>query len=92
MEEVTQCPVCMSTLKEPKTLPCLHSCCKDCLDLVISKGKNMLTSLKTASYLPHEPCAHSQDHLLFLFLNFFLCVCVFLPSSKKTTIEVSTVP
>ena len=31
MEELLRCPTCHETLKEPKTLRCFHSFCKDCL-------------------------------------------------------------
>ena len=31
LEEELSCAVCFETLAQPKTLPCLHSFCRDCL-------------------------------------------------------------
>ena len=35
----TKCPICLETLTDPKTLPCLHSFCLMCLDNSASIGR-----------------------------------------------------
>ncbi|XP_028398983.1 uncharacterized protein LOC114522489 isoform X2 [Dendronephthya gigantea] len=35
LEETLQCTVCLEPLKDPRTLPCFHSFCKDCLEDVV---------------------------------------------------------
>ncbi|XP_028398987.1 probable E3 ubiquitin-protein ligase MID2 [Dendronephthya gigantea] len=35
LEENLQCTVCLEPLKDPRTLPCFHSFCKDCLEDVV---------------------------------------------------------
>ena len=36
LEVTTKCTICLETLKDPKTLPCLHSFCLTCLDKLAS--------------------------------------------------------
>ena len=31
IRDMTECPVCLEQLKEPRSLPCLHSFCTECL-------------------------------------------------------------
>ncbi|XP_072016146.1 uncharacterized protein [Amphiura filiformis] len=38
-----QCSICISRFKNPKTLPCLHSFCKDCLLRLAPKGTKELS-------------------------------------------------
>ena len=35
LNENLQCSVCLEVLKDPRTLPCLHSFCKDCLEGIV---------------------------------------------------------
>ena len=41
LEENLQCTVCRGVLTDPRTLPCCHSFCKDCLEGVVKtlRGK-----------------------------------------------------
>jgi hypothetical protein len=39
LEEDMECTVCLGTLRDPTTLPCLHSFCKVCLERVIEKRR-----------------------------------------------------
>ena len=39
LEITTKCPVCLETVKDPKTLPCLHLFCLTCLDNLASNGR-----------------------------------------------------
>ena len=47
LKKEAQCPVCLDTLKNPKTLPCLHSFCLECLDeLAIFARRQLETTIK----------------------------------------------
>ena len=32
LEKLTECPLCLETFREPRTLPCQHSFCEHCLE------------------------------------------------------------
>ncbi|XP_028398988.1 tripartite motif-containing protein 45-like [Dendronephthya gigantea] len=40
LEENLQCTVCLEPLKDPRTLPCFHSFCKDCLEDVVKTRRD----------------------------------------------------
>ena len=47
LNKEAECPLCLETVKNPKTLPCLHSFCLDCLDELASFARRQLqTSIK----------------------------------------------
>ena len=39
LEEDMECTVCLGTLRDPTTLPCLHSFCKVCLESIVEKRR-----------------------------------------------------
>ena len=45
LKKEAECPVCLDTLKNPKTLPCLHSFCLECLDelAIVARGQLQTT-------------------------------------------------
>ncbi len=34
-EQLLLCKICLDDLKDPKTLPCLHTYCRDCIGIYI---------------------------------------------------------
>ena len=47
LKKEAECPLCLDTVKNPKTLPCLHSFCLECLDKLANFARRQLqTSLK----------------------------------------------
>ena len=47
LEKEAECPLCLETVKNPKTLPCLHSFCLECLDKLANFARRQLqTSIK----------------------------------------------
>ncbi|XP_033751649.1 uncharacterized protein LOC117335632 [Pecten maximus] len=41
---LTECPVCLDQLRHPKSLPCLHTFCEECLDIYITQKPDTLTN------------------------------------------------
>ena len=39
VEEHLACSVCLKQLKDPKVLPCLHSCCHGCIVNIAKNAK-----------------------------------------------------
>ena len=47
LKKEAECPLCIETVKNPKTLPCLHSCCLECLDKLAGLARRQLqTTIK----------------------------------------------
>ena len=47
LKKEAECPLCLQTVKNPKTLPCLHSFCLECLDELASFARRQLqTTIK----------------------------------------------
>ena len=47
LKKEAECPLCLDTLKKPKTLPCLHSFCLECLDKLANFARRQLeTTIK----------------------------------------------
>ena len=47
LKKEAECPLCLETVKNPKTLPCLHSFCLGCLDELASFARRQLqTTIK----------------------------------------------
>ena len=47
LKKEAECPLCLETIKNPKTLPCLHSFCLECLDELASFARRQLqTTIK----------------------------------------------
>ena len=47
LKKEAECPLCLETIKNPKTLPCLHSFCLECLDELANFARRQLqTTIK----------------------------------------------
>ncbi|XP_044164478.1 E3 ubiquitin-protein ligase TRIM71-like [Acropora millepora] len=47
LKKEAECPLCLETVKNPKTLPCLHSFCLECLDKLANFARRQLqTTIK----------------------------------------------
>ena len=47
LKKEAECPLCLETVKNPKTLPCLHSFCLECLDELTNFARRLLqTTIK----------------------------------------------
>ena len=55
LEEQLTCPVCLDHYTNPKTLPCLHSFCQDCLEGLPQDKKN------ETYYLSCPTCRHCTE-------------------------------
>ncbi|XP_068675866.1 E3 ubiquitin-protein ligase TRIM71-like [Montipora foliosa] len=42
LKKEAECPLCIETVKNPKTLPCLHSFCLECLDKLANFARRQL--------------------------------------------------
>ncbi|XP_029206879.2 E3 ubiquitin-protein ligase TRIM71-like [Acropora millepora] len=42
LKKEAECPLCLETVKNPKTLPCLHSFCLECLDKLANFARRQL--------------------------------------------------
>ena len=42
LKKQAECPLCLETVKNPKTLPCLHSFCLECLDKLANFARRQL--------------------------------------------------
>ena len=42
IKKEAECPLCLETVKNPKTLPCLHSFCLECLDKLANFARRQL--------------------------------------------------
>ncbi|XP_068676415.1 E3 ubiquitin-protein ligase TRIM71-like [Montipora foliosa] len=42
LKKEAECPLCIETVKNPKTLPCLHSFCLECLDKLANFARKQL--------------------------------------------------
>ena len=42
LKKEAECPLCLDTVENPKTLPCLHSFCQECLDKLTNVARRQL--------------------------------------------------
>ena len=55
LEEQLTCPICLEHYTNPKTLPCLHSFCQKCIEVLPLEKKN------ETYYLSCPTCRHRTE-------------------------------
>ena len=40
LKSLLECSICLETFEDPRTLPCLHSFCKNCLENFVEGKRN----------------------------------------------------
>ncbi|XP_029201172.2 E3 ubiquitin-protein ligase TRIM71-like [Acropora millepora] len=87
LKEEAECPLCLDTVKNPKTLPCLHSFCLECLDKVGNVARTQLqTTIKCPVCQTPFPIPHTDTFTNFpssFYLNRLLDVLAVKDSSIK---------
>ena len=56
LEEDLECSVCLEVLKDPRTLPCCHSFCKDCLEGVVQTCRATAPHSQSIEEIPCPNC------------------------------------
>ena len=56
IEENLECTVCLEVLKDPRTLPCCHSFCKDCLEGVVKTCRDEAPRDRPMREIPCPTC------------------------------------
>ncbi|XP_028398989.1 E3 ubiquitin-protein ligase TRIM36-like [Dendronephthya gigantea] len=56
LEENLECTVCLEPLKDPRTLPCFHSFCKDCLEDVVKTCRDKAPRDRPVREFPCPNC------------------------------------
>ena len=78
LEENLECDVCLEVLKDPRTLPCCHSFCKDCLEGVVQTCRDTAPQGQPIREIPCPKCRatfslDSNKHVADMPRNHFIC-------------------
>ncbi len=78
LEENLQCTVCLEVLKDPRTLPCCHSFCKDCLEGVVKTCRDKAPRGRPVREIPCPNCRATftldpDKHVADMPRNHFIC-------------------
>ena len=78
LEENLQCTVCLEVLKDPRTLPCCHSFCKDCLEGVVQTCRDTAPHGQPIREIPCPNCRATfpldpDKHVADMPRNHFIC-------------------
>ena len=79
LEENLECTVCLEPLKDPRTLSCFHSFCKDCLEDVVKTWRDK--ELRRGRPVREIPCPYCREmftldpdkHVADMRRNLFIC-------------------
>ena len=78
LEENLQCTVCLEVLTDPRTLPCFHSFCKDCLEGVVETCRDKAPRGRPVREFPCPNCRATfildpDKHVADMPRNHFIC-------------------
>ena len=78
MEENLRCTVCWQLLTDPRTLPCFHSFCKDCLEDVVKRCRDKAPRGRPVREIPCPNCRETftldpDKHVADMRRNLFIC-------------------
>ena len=78
LEENLECTVCLEVLKDPRTLPCCHSFCKDCLEGVVKACRDEAPRGRPIREIPCPNCRATftldpDKHVADMPRNHFIC-------------------
>ncbi len=78
LEENLECTVCLEVLKDPRTLPCCHSFCKDCLEGVVKACRDKAPGDRPIREIPCPACRTTftldpDKHVADMPRNHFIC-------------------
>ena len=78
LEENLQCTVCLEVLTDPRTLPCCHSFCKDCLEGVVQTCRDKAPRDRPIREFPCPNCRATfildpDKHVADMPRNHFIC-------------------
>ena len=78
LEEDLECTVCLEILKDPRTLPCCHSFCKDCLEGVVQTCRDTAPRGQPIRKIPCPNCRATfpldpDKHVADMPRNHFIC-------------------
>ena len=78
LEENLQCTVCLEVLTDPRTLPCCHSFCKDCLEGVVETLRGKAHRGRPIREFPCPNCRATfildpEKHVADMPRNHFIC-------------------
>ena len=69
ISDVTKCPICLEDFKDPKSLPCLHTFCLECLQ---SHGRDKLPGDELLCPTCRNSCCVPEAGISAFPLNFFM--------------------
>ena len=78
LEENLQCTVCLEVLTDPRTLPCFHSFCKDCLERIVQTLRDKAPRGRPIREFPCPNCRATfpldpDKHVADMPRNHFIC-------------------
>ena len=78
LEENLECTVCLEVLTEPRTLPCCHSFCKDCLEQIVQTCRDQAPRDRPIREFPCPYCRATfpldpDKHVADMPRNHFIC-------------------
>ncbi|CAF1451029.1 unnamed protein product, partial [Didymodactylos carnosus] len=64
LDEILMCGICLSRMKQPRSLPCMHSFCQQCLIEFVHNSTNSIDCPYCKLHIEYNNFAHFQSMLL----------------------------